>query len=188
MKLTTIFSRPRAFFAEQGGSFGWAWPFAGFYLFAFAIYFQAYVVPGYHMPFWLVLYVVAWVPALVVACALFVLLVLLWYWPATRVLGGTQRLEQSAKTVGIALLPPAAVLCIALLALAILNSNDVVMPYRKAVGAAHALAGLWAFVLIVLGAAVSNKFSARKTVLFALWMALLIGLIVVTVDVIGIRS
>lgn len=188
MKLAMLFLRPRAFFEEQADSLGWAWPLVGFYLFAFATYFQAYVVPGYHMPFWLVLYIVAWVPALMVASGLFVVLVLLWYWPATRVLGGVQSFERSTKTVGVALLPPATLLCAALLVLAILNSNDFAVPYRKVVRAVHSLAGVWALALIVLGAMVCNKFTARKTALFALWLALPIVLLAVIVYVIAIRG
>lgn len=166
---------PRMFFNERANSLGWAWPLAGFYLFAFALYFQNYIVPGYHVPFYLVVYVAAWFPALMVALGLFVLLVLFWYWPASMVFAEGQDIGQSTKVVGTALLAPAIVFGAALLILAILNGNDVVMPYRPVILTVHAITGLWAFNLIVMGATVSNKLNAGRTMLFVLWF---VGLVV----------
>ena len=176
MNLIHLLARPRAFFSEQADSLGWAWPLAGFYLFAFAVYFQNYLVPGYHLPFYLVIYVVAWFPTLMVALGLFVLLVLFWYWPASMALAEGQDIGQSTKIVGIALLIPAMLFSAALLVLAILNSNDVALPYRPVVLTVHIATGLWALELIVVGATVSNRLNARRTMLFVLWLVSLAAL------------
>jgi len=168
---------PRMFFSERANSLGWAWPLAGFYLFAFALYFQNYIVPGYHVPFYLVVYVAAWFPTLLVALGLFVLLVLFWYWPASMVLAEGQDIGQSTKVVGTALLAPAIVFAAALLVLAVLNGNDVVLPYRPVILMVHAITGLWAFNLIVMGAMVSNGLSAGRTMLFVFWFVALAVLI-----------
>lgn len=176
MKLSRLILRPRVFFDEQGDSLGWLWPLFGLYLFAFATYFQNHVVPGYRVPFFVVVYVMAWFPTLMVAAALFVLLILLWYWPASMLLGAAQGFEQSTKIVGISLLPPATLLCAVLLLLTVLNSNDVDAPYRMIVAAVHTLAGLWALALIVVGASVSNRLNATKTALFAAWPVVLAAL------------
>lgn len=167
---------------------GWLGPILGFYLFAFATYFQSYLVPGYHIPFYLVVYIVAWVPTLMVALGLFVLLVLLWYWPASKLLGRGQDFDQSIRTVGISLLPPAIVLWIVLLALTVLNGNDVAAPYRTIVVAVHSVAGLWAAALIVVGATAANKFTILRTTLFASWLValiVLIGALVVVPSLVG---
>lgn len=168
--------RPRAFFAEHGDSLGWVPTIAGFYLFAFATYFQGHLVPGYHIPFYVVVYIMAWFPTLMVAAALFVLLILFWYWPASMVLGKGQGLEQSVKIVGVALLPPAIFLWIVLFVLAVFNSNDLAVPYRAIVATAHSAAGLWALVLIVVGATVVNRLTAAKAALFASWLVILLAL------------
>lgn len=168
---------PRMFFSMRANSLGWGWPLAGFYLFAFALYFQNYIVPGYHIPFYLVIYVAAWFPTLMVALGLFVLLVLFWYWPATMVLAEGQDIGQSTKVVGTALLAPAIVFVVALLVLAVLNGNDVMLPYRAVILTVHAITGLWAFNLIAMGAMVSNKLDAGRTMLFVFWFVALVVLI-----------
>jgi hypothetical protein len=173
VNFANLLARPRAFFSEQADSLGWAWPIAGFYLFAFALYFQNYIVPGYHVPFYVVIYIVAWFPALMVALGLFVLLVLFWYWPASMALAEGQDIGQSTKIVGIALLVPAILFSAALVVLAVLNGNDVSLPYRPVILTVHAATGLWALKLIVVGATVTNKLNARRTALFVLWLVLL---------------
>lgn len=176
MNFANLLSRPRTFFSEQADSLGWAWPLAGFYLFAFALYFQNYIVPGYHVPFYVVIYIVAWFPALMVALGLFVLLVLFWYWPASMALAEGQDIGQSTKIVGVALLVPAVLFTAALVVLAVLNGNDVALPYRPVILTVHAATGLWALKLIVVGATVTNKLNARRTTLFVIWFVLLVTL------------
>lgn len=169
MGLVRLVLRPRAFYRERAETLGWLWPILGFYLFAFATFFQSHLVPGYHIPFYVVVYIMAWFPTLLVAAVLFVLLVLFWYWPASRVLGDRWNVAQGVKIVGTALLPPAVAFWAVLLVLAVLNGNDVVAPYRAIVAAAHSAAGLWAAALIIVGATVANRLTSRKAVLFALW-------------------
>lgn len=176
MNLISLIVRPRIFFAGQADALGWPWPMVGFYLFAFASYFQSFLVPGYHLPFYLVIYVVAWAPALMVAAGLFVFLVLLWRWPAAKVLGEGEGIDRSTKAVGVALLPPAIFFCAVLLVLAVLNSNDFAVPYRTIIVVTRSIAILWALALVVAGAAVANKFTAGKTALFVLWLVLLVVL------------
>lgn len=177
MRLYCLISHPRAFFEAHADSPSWLWAAAGFYLFAFAIYFQNYLVPGYRPPLWFVVYVVAWAPTLLVAAGLFVLLVVLWYWPASRLLGGRQGIERGARIAGLSLLPPGVFFCAALMVLAIMNGNDVAVPYRSLVLGVHSIAGLWALGLIVVGATVSHNFTPRQTALFVLWLVLLAAVI-----------
>lgn len=181
MNLLSLVSRPWAFFEARADSLGWAGSLAGFYLFGFAMYFQNYLVPGYHVPFYFVIYVAAWFPTLMVAIGLFVALVLFWCWPASMVLANESGFERCTKIVGMSLLPPAVLFCAVLLILAVLNSNDVAVPYRAVVLGAHSVAGLWAFALVTVGAAASNKFTARKSALFVLWLIALIVLLVLIV-------
>lgn len=177
MGLLRLVFRPGTFYRERAETLGWPWPILGFYLFAFATFFQGHVVPGYHIPFYVIVYIMAWFPTLIVAAGLFVLLILFWYWPASRVLGNRQNFEQSVKIVGIALLPPAAAFWTVLLVLAGLNGNEVALPYRTIVAAAHSIAAVWAFALIVVGAMVSNRLTSRNATLFALWPVLLVVLL-----------
>jgi hypothetical protein len=177
MGLVHLVFHPRAFFREHGESLGWASPLAGFYLFAFAMYFQNYLVPGYHIPFYLVVYVAAWFPTLMVAAGLVIVLVLFWYWPASMALSRESGFARGVKVVGISLLPPAVLFCAVLLVLAVLNSNDVAMSYRAVVIGVHSVAGLWALALITVGAMVANDLTPLKTVLFVLWLVLLFVLL-----------
>lgn len=171
--LALLVFQPRTFFAQPAEAIGWVWPALGFYLFGFASYFQSFLVPGYHVPYWLVLYIVAWVPALMLAAAGFVVLVLLWYWPAARLLAGGQPLGRCTRIVGAALLPPAVALLAALLLLAVLDGNGIVPADRAVVRTVHAAAAGWALVLATLGAAVSHRLGARRTALFLLWFLVL---------------
>ena len=181
MNFAHLSLRPRAFFAQSADSLSWVWPLVGFYVFAFASYFQHFLVNGYHMPYWLGLYVVAWVPALTLALGLFVLLVLFWYWPATNILGAGQPFDRSTKIVGISLLVPGAVFLAALFVLATLESNGDALSYRAVVATLHAIVSVWALALIVVGAKVSNKLTARQTALLGLWLVLLLVLLVAAI-------
>lgn len=185
MKFVDLVLHPHKFFAQPTDSVGWAWPIAGFYLFAFATYFQGHLVPGYHIPFYVVVYIMAWFPTFMVGAALFVLLILFWYWPASMALGKGQGLEQSTKIVGIALLPPAIFFWIVLVVLTVFNSNDLAVPYRAIVATAHSAAGLWALALVVVGATVVNKLTAAKAALFASWLVILLvlGILVYSISV-----
>jgi hypothetical protein len=177
MEFVRLAFRPSAFYRERAETLGWLWPILGFYLFGFATFFQGHLVPGYHIPFYAIVYIMAWFPTLIVVAGLFVLLILFWYWPASMVLGRRQSLELSVKIVGTALLPPAVAFWGVLLVLAVLNGNDVAAPYRAIVAAAHSIAALWAAALIVVGAAVSNRLTSRNATLFALWPVLLVVLL-----------
>jgi len=183
MKLARLAMCPREFFGAHGNSLGWAWPLLGFYLFALALYFQNYLVPGYHVPFYLVIFVFSWFPTLMIAGILFALLVLFWCWPASLVLAEGQDIGESTKVAGMALLVPAIPFGVGLLGLAILNSNDVALPYRAIVVALQAVAGLWALYLVVVGAKVTNGLNARRTALFLGWFVVLVVALVAIVAV-----
>lgn len=185
MNLTHLVLRPRRFFEEQSSSINWVWPAAGFYFFSFASFFQQFVVHEYRIPYWLAIFVVAWAPSFTLVIGLFVSLVLLWYWPASKILGAPQPLARSAQVVGVSLLPPGLLFSASLLVLATAKSNGVAAPYRLIVGGLHAAAGLWALALVVQAAAVSNKFTPRKTALFVAWFAVLVavvGMLAYTID------
>jgi hypothetical protein len=181
MNLAQLVLQPRRFFEEQAESVNWTWPLVGFYFFSFASFFQQFVIHELRMPYWLVVFIVAWAPAATLAICFFGLLVLLWYWPASRVLGTAQSLVRSTKIVGVSLLPAGLLFSVSLLVVASVKGNGVAAPYQLIVGALQSVFGIWALGLIVLAAVVSNKFPPRKTVLFVLWLAGLVVLFGVAV-------
>ena len=176
MNLAHLVLQPRRFFEQPTDSINWAWPLIGFYFFGFANFFQQFVTHEVNMPYWLVVFVVAWAPAVVLAAGFFVLLVLLWYWPASRVLGTTQPLVRSTKIVGASLLPAGVVFTASLLIVASVKANGFAAPYKLIVGALHSAFGLWALGLIVLAATVANRFTTKKIALFVLWLAALVAI------------
>lgn len=177
MNLVHLALRPRRFFERQPDGINWVWPLAGFYLFAFGSFFQHFVVHEYRMPYWLVVFVVAWAPTFTLVLGFFVLLVLLWYWPASTILGTPQGFARSTKAVGIALLVPGILFSGTLLTLATVKSNGFAAPYQLIVGAVHVTSGLWALALMVVAAMVSNGFTRKTAALFVLWLAALIALL-----------
>lgn len=171
MNLAQLVLQPRRFFERQGEPINRVWPLAGFYVFAFAGFFQQSVAREYRVPYWLVVFVVAWAPALMLMTGLFVLLVLLWYWPASNLLGRPQTLARSTQLVGVCLLPPGLISSVFLLLLATAKSNGAAAPYPLIVAGVQAVSALWGFALVILAAAVRNNFTTKTTVLFVLWLA-----------------
>ena len=176
---------PRRFFERRADSINWAWPLAGFYLFAFGSFFQRFIVEEYRVPYWAIVFVVGWAPSVMLAAVLFIFLVLLWYWPASNVLGTGQPLPKSTRVIGISLLPPGMLLTVSLIVLATAKSNAIAAPYQTIVAVLHGLNALWALALAVLAGKILMRLSMQRTALFALWLTVVVvafGMLLYAVD------